>query len=117
MHGSQGLQAAGAHGAHWDMALAVFIMTTSPELAALMTRGPAAAYSASLAFEPPRTAGIRDPLRVKQLDPLLQPTKIGEASNAINENVITFFIFCAICRPKPDLNQCGVTIKISRRPR
>ena len=88
-------------------------MTTSPELAALMTRGPAAAYSASPAFEPPRTAGIREPLRVKQLVPLLQPTNIGEASNAINENVITFFIFCAFCRPKSDLNQCGVTIRIS----
>ena len=94
------------------MALAVFIMTTSPELAALMTRGPAAAYSASLAFAPPRT-GIREPLRVKQLVPLLQPTNIGEASNASNENVITFFIFCAFCRPKSDLNQCGVTIGIS----
>ena len=93
MHGSHGLQEVGAHGAHCDMALAVFIITTSPELAALMTRGPEEAYSASSEFDPANTEGIREPLRVKQLVPLLQPTNIGEASNAINENAITFFIF------------------------
>jgi len=44
----------------------------------------------------PPELGTREPFRVKQLDPLLQPTKIGEASNTISENVSNFFIFTTI---------------------
>ncbi len=109
MHGSHGLQDVGAHGAHWDAALVVLIMMTSPVPAALMTPGPAAAYVESSKLD---TIGTRDPGRVKQLVPLLQPTNIGEASNAINENVITFFIVCAICRQKPVLKKCDIVIEI-----
>ena len=50
--------------------------------------------------------GILDPVRLKQLVPLLQPTKTGEVSKAINENVITFFILCAIRRLASDFKQC-----------
>jgi len=46
--------------------------------------------------QPPPEEGTREPFRVKQLDPLLQPTKIGEASSTISENVSNFFIFAIV---------------------
>lgn len=95
----------GAQGSHCEYALLAFIITTSLVGKALTTREPVALLASaesSAALEESNEVGTREPLREKQLVPLLQPTMTGAVKSTIKENVISFFILVPqsadICR-------------------